>query len=547
MKKLRLYIATACLLPLLLAAGGGCAKVDEPAPTQEETKTISFSIDAPQLNTRSTNTDFTIQRIDLLICDEEERVLQKASTVKDGDKYRAQVVYSTEKRIVHFIANYDWEGWNDTTHLGKDAREVLAGISTDKFTAWKRVVLNNGITEQEPFGTTPIELICNMAKFTLSVTTSALTNVSFAIYNYDKGTIATFNPRAVGDGHYFEEGIITVPANATLKTPTATDFVPMATGAIFTPERENSKATSDYSCMLIKGTFNGQQTYYKIDIVNSMEVRQDIVRNNSYVVEISSVTNIGHPDIASALASAADNTNFSLDESLEVYPSITDGTRKLEVDKNFIVITNDSESANFTATYSVKSGANWTVENHRLKSPATILPVAGFEPSVTSATVNLASGLVTVNKNSVPASGELRSKVQVVVDYLDAGHRVKLYRSVMVIVRAPYVMEAWQVGTVARTQKSQMDAKIKLPANFPKELLPLNVKFKTNNFYPHADNPMRFTVQDQTPVYIYTIPDTYVPGTDLPLKFVSNRANSAETIVVSASSCNSVNMAITTN
>lgn len=536
MKKIRLFITA-----VLLAALAGCTTDRDPVVEPgAQTGTISFTLNAPQLKTRAANADFTINRIDLLICDGEERVLQKATTAHDGaGKYTAQVVYSNEPRIVHFVANYDWAGWDDNL-IGKDAREVLAGISTMQFTAWKRMDLPGGITVQQPFGTDPIELICNMAKFTLTVENN-LTDVWFAIYNYDRGTIATFNPRAAGDVHAFEEGVITVPHDVQFAVPTDDDFKPMTGGAFFTFERENSKAGADYSCMIIKGTYSGTETYYKIDIVDAADARQDILRNHSYHITIAGVSNIGHPDIASAIASAADNTNFSLDPSLEVYPSITDGTRKLEVDKNLIVITDDTQSANFTATYSVKSGSTWSVDNSKLGTP-TIEPVDGYEAAVTGASINTTTGEVTVTKNSVPASDELRSKIKIPVDYMDGSVHVQLYRSVTVLVRPAYIMTA-TATTVPTTQNAVMTATLTLPATFLKRLLPLEVRFKTNNFYPHDDNPMRYDY-DGGPVYIYTIPETYKPGMAITLKFKSNKNVSAETIMVSAPYFASVNMAV---
>lgn len=539
MKKILLFLTAT-----LLATLAGCTTDRDPVIEPEEQRgPISFTLNVPQLKTRAANTDFTISRIDLLICDAEERVLQKAATVHDGaGKYTAQVIYSGDPRIVHLIANYDWAEW-DGNLIGKDAREVLAGISTNQFTAWKRIELPGGITMQQPFGTDPIELICNMAKFTLTVE-SGLTDVSFAIYNYDRGTIATFNPRAAGDGHAFAEDVITVPHDVQLAVPTDTDFKPMTGGAFFTFERENSTAGVNYSCMIIKGTYNGTVTYYKIDFVGGTpEVRQNILRNHSYHITVAGISNIGHPDIASAIAAAADNTNFSLDPSLEIYPSITDGTRKLEVDKNLIVITDNSQSANFTATYSVNNGGTWTEDNSKLGTP-TIEPVSGYEAAVTNVTINTTTGEVTVTKNPLPASGELRSKIKIPVDYWDSGIHVQLYRSVIVLVRPAYVMTA-TASTVPATQNAVMTVTLTLPDNFPTRLLPLEVRFKTDNFYPHGDNPMRYDY-DGGPVYIYTLPDAYTPGTPINnIKFKSNKAASAETIVVSAPYCAPVNMAVT--
>ncbi|TYK39533.1 fimbria major subunit [Bacteroides pyogenes] len=535
MKKLLSYIPL-----LLLAMAQGCSSGEEPAVQPPSPQgAISFTIRAPQIPPSRSGGDFTINRIDLLVCDDAERILEKASTVHNGSgTYTAQVTYSNDPRIVHFIANYDWTGWNDEL-IGKDAREALAGISTTQFTAWKRIELSGGITQQQPFGDTPVEMICNMAKFTLSVQ-SGLENVSFAIYNYDRGTIATFNPRAEGtDGHVFDENAITVPADAELKVPSLSDFQPMTGGAVFTFERDNASAGNDYSCMIVKGEFSGQTTYYKIDIVNTDEERQDIRRNNSYHINVSNVTNIGHPDIESAIASAADNTNFSLDPSLEVFPSITDGIRKLEVDKNFIVVTEPSQSGNFTATYSVRSGESWVTDNEKMS--VSLKPVEGYEAAVSNAVIDSSTGHVSVTLHSIPGSGELRSKIVVQVEYEDGITPVRLYRSVTVVVRPNFTFQAWQVGTVPATQGATMHARVMLPGTFPKELLPLEVRFKTANFFPAPANPMRLTIIDQTPAYIYTITER---GVAIPLEFLSNRAVSAETMVVMIDYCTPVNMPV---
>lgn len=530
MKKITLYIALLCL-----AALQACSVNDEPMPEPQAAQgTIVFKINKPQLKTRA-NTDFSIQSIVLLVCDDNERILQKATTAESADTYTAQVVYSNQKRIVHFIANYDWSDWSDE-YVGKDAREVLAGVSTNQFTAWKRIELPAGITGQTPFGTDPIELICNMAKFTLDVKKD-LTDVSFAIYNYDRGTIATFNPRSGGTNlHKFEEGVITVPHDVQLKVPTPVDFVPMA-NAIFTFERDNATAIEDYSCIIIRGKYEGTETYYKVDIVNSENKRVDISRNHSYNITISGVNNLGHTSIAAAIASAADNTNFSLDPSLEVFPVIADGMRKLQVDRNFIVVTDASHSANFKATYSVRSGSEWNVDNTKISVAHE--EVEGFNPSVNSVSFDSSTGIVTVDTK--PLNGKtLCSKVMVKVEYQDGLAAVNLYRAVKVISRPAFVLTAEQIGTVIKTQKAVMNAKVEIPTDFPEELLPIGLRFKTNNFFPHPDNPMRLTIEDETPVYIYTVTNVGVHN----LKFLSNRANSAETIEVTANYFAPVNMEI---
>lgn len=521
MKTLKFYIG---LLLFTMIIGCTSDKDELVEPIQ---KGISFNIHTIQLSTRA-NSDFTIGTIDLLICNEQEEILQKVRAVGSGSSYTATaVIHSPEKRIVHFIANYNsWD--SDANIIGKDAREVLAGITTTDFVAWKRIELTNGIVNTTPFsGFEPIELICNMACFTLQV--DGLTNVSFAIYNYDRGTITTFNPQT----YKFQENLITIPAKVEMKIPTIGDFVNAKVGASGTPsekfftfERRNSKSATNYSCMIVKGDLSGTTYYYKIDLIDNNDVRQDIIRNYSYNMVISRVDKTGSSSITAAINGAAANINFTLDENMEIYPSITDGLHKLEVNNNLIVVTDASQTANFKATYSKKNGSTWETVSGKFQNPV-IKPIDGYAPAVSSASIDN-NGNVTVNIKSL-SSEEKQSKIQISVN--DGGK--KFYRTVNIVIREAYILNIVDTNKNSG-QGSEQTVTLQIPSDFPKEKLPINLHFKTNDYFPHKDTPMRFTSVGGTPVYIYTIPETYNPGENLTLKFRSNKEDSNESVEISA-------------
>ena len=490
---------------------------------------ISFSV-AGSLSQMRAAGDPSLDRIDMIIADADHRILERAIATQRGTSYHASVHLSREKRFVHFLAGFDDSLWSDD-FLGKDVREVLPRLSTDKSTAWSMVQVES-LLGKSPFKE-PIVLVRNQPLVLVTVANPGnYKDMSYSIYNLDRGTLCAFDPTSKA----FVHGAVTVPPNAELRIPTDNDFVPAdGTIPLSTFERVNSVAGKDYSCILLRGkSLSGSYRYFKIDIEDEHGHRPDLIRGRRYHVKIKGIDGDGHGSILEAIHAAADNTNISLDEALDIYPSISDGQHKLEVDRTLLLVTKRHGSKiSFMADYHYKTGDVWHRDLTRLKQPR-VTGVEGYLPAVKSATLDPSTGRVTCVPESLPEVGEKRSLVTVYADYMERNLPIRIYRKVLVVLTSTYRFSA-NAKPVERRQGAPLSISFSIPASFPKRLLPQEIGFVTHNFYPDASNPMRFTVKDGTPMYIYTInPGEYLPGKVFVVRFRSNRRGSAERIFLSS-------------
>src|SRR5690554_8078315 len=114
-------------------------------------------------------------------------------------------------------------------------------------------------------------------------------------------------------------------------------------------ERKNAYAT-DITTVIVRGNYNGQQYYYKIDLIDSEKNRYDIERNYHYIVKIKTVTRSGYINFDDALEGASHN-NTALDPIIEKYPIISDGISKLGVEKTLVILTKPNQQFSVWAKF----------------------------------------------------------------------------------------------------------------------------------------------------------------------------------------------------
>lgn len=152
----------------------------------------------------------------------------------------------------------------------------------------------------------------------------------------------------------------------------------------YVPETVNSGAEFDgAACLVIGGRFGSQdavETYYRIDFAEvrfengsqlkpTPESRMDLLRNNAYVVNITSVSGAGEESPDDALTN--DNTKLTAeivawDQGQQVGDIVTDGVYSLSVDKSEVQYYADGTPETFTVKtdYEGELGVGWkmTVE-----------------------------------------------------------------------------------------------------------------------------------------------------------------------------------------
>ena len=205
MKKI-IYIVT---LIAAIFATASCAKetVDEAVPEVSEGKEVTIACCAlvPDISalTKSLGEVKTINSLYVIAFDDlgyyvESEKAVNLSTDADGfTTFNVTLHATTEKRILHFIANYDMGNISYASESNIIAR-LETKDADDAY--WQRVVLTNGIPSAANTLPTelnnPIPLIRNFAKITVSVdkTVTDFTLEGFIVVNVpDKGTVAPYN------------------------------------------------------------------------------------------------------------------------------------------------------------------------------------------------------------------------------------------------------------------------------------------------------------------------------------------------------------------
>lgn len=512
MNKILQGLSIFCLIIL-----AGCSQEDpftpKPYPQEGKEVTVSFSAVVPEFKTVLTRANGGVNDMHLLVFDEYGNfIVRRRATLTDqsstGGKFTAQLPATTRPRSIHFISNF--EDYNDTP--GVNEAGVIALMHTENATFWSRVELNNGISETSFNGIT-VELLRNQAKMSVENDADNFSYEGFTIHNKpEKGTVA---PYSVANG--FTEGTITEPSNVALIAAQTTGI---STEEKYLFERKNANA-ANITTVIVKGIYNGQSYYYKIDLIDTDKSRYDIERNYQYTVRIQNVTRAGYTSFNDALEGASHN-NTALDPIIERYPMISDGTSKLEVERTLVVLTQPGQTFQVWAKY-FPDATSEAVDN----SDVTVAIQTGNEAlEATSLTFDPATGIIRAT-----AVGELGADPKVAVIRVSQG---ELARSIRVILRTPFSFNPVTInngnpGLVSNGQSQDAILRFHIPDDFPDDLFPLPVRIYTQGLYS-AVSGLEMVVESGHIHYIYRVEQRG----EQTVQFKTNKSDNMEAVILQA-------------
>lgn len=497
------------LLALLLF---GCSQeyLENDISTKKGNVTVQFKVEIPEatpMSTRAVN-ETLIADLWLLVFDENGRYISRHQATLSGNNFVVTLPQSNNKRIVHFIANYNWGSFNDAASVTKDEGEIIAPLQSTDLIFWQRMVLNSGINANI-FTAQPISLLRNMAKFTLvNQPTSGLLNAKFALFNKaSAGSVAPFNT-----ANRTFDPVITEPVGVTFTSSST-----LAVDDIYAFERKNSTVTTDPTYVIVQGTYAGATYYYKIDIIDSNKNMYDIQRNVWFKIIIQSVTMAGYSTLAAAQSSPASN-NISASVLLQSYPTISDGLFVLSVDKTVISFTSNGQTLNANTTYKTVAGV---AQNSAIT--VTLVQDANYPVVNGAVSYDVVTGNLTANINNVPSGG---------VSYfatikIEAGN---LSRTIRLMLHAPFTFTNISItpSVVANVLESPATLKFTIPAE-AEYLLPFDCYITSAYLTPNFGNIE--VVQDDG-IYKYKWKVTAVGQQTI--NFKTNTNNAAETIFINA-------------
>lgn len=306
----------------------------------------------------------------------------KMEGITEIKQFKVSLYKSSQKRIVHFVANHDWSGFpQDYFAHGKHAGEFmthetlvsnigeLEGGDPTKMPLWCRVSV--GTLDENTFDGKVVKLLRNYAKLSLEInpaiassSSSPTKNAYFDLEGYtlinlcDRGAIAPFYVNgAVVDFAYS-------PTQASLPTGVQLHFDEDAvlagsavlqykslTEPFYLYEKDNLRAEKKVALILKGHRYNkdtgvNETRYYKVDIVRrnkptagmyGTQTYFDIIRNKHYRVYINAINSDGFKTLKEAIQAPSGNNVFA-DTKLEDYKKISDGTYTLTVDPIQLIV-----------------------------------------------------------------------------------------------------------------------------------------------------------------------------------------------------------------
>ncbi|CEA15840.1 hypothetical protein ING2E5B_1087 [Fermentimonas caenicola] len=514
MSKIIKAISLICLIII-----AGCSQDVIIIPDQQiqegEEVAVSFNTIIPEFKTVVTRANGGVNDMYVLVFDENGNYIARrqatlSNQTETGGTFIVQLPSSSNSRIVHFISNYDWSGFNDIAGLNEAT--VVALLSTSNTTFWSRVELENGISSTSFSGLT-VSLLRNQAKISVVNEADELTFNGFTIHNKpSKGSVAQYSSTTG-----FEEGVITEPLDMTLIPAQSSDI---STDEKYLFERKNAYAT-DITTVIVRGNYNGQQYYYKIDLIDLEKNRYDIERNYHYIVKIKTVTRAGYTSFNDALEGASHN-NTALDPIIEKYPIISDGISKLEVEKTLVILTKPNQQFSVWAKYFPE------ISNTSFNNSGVSVTLQSGNTSIVEGSLNFNPTTGNITATGLSQIPEEPGNARIVVSKGD------LARTIRVVLRTPFSFSPVTIndqnpGLVADGQSSQATLKFNIPDDFPDDLFPLPIRIYTNGLYP-ASTGLEMVVEGSQIHYIYRATQRGIQT----INFKTNKSGNAETVAIKA-------------
>lgn len=560
--------------------------------------TLTFQTAMPgmTMGTRSTS---DIKNLTLLVFNDQHRYLYRAKAtlvqiedvpagidfwphnVKYGPvdnkvyKFTVTLMTSTKPRIIHFLANYaklDSVLVDDQALEGADEGEVIPRIVSkdmDNYSYWQSFKFDN--IDQNSFNGKAFELLRDKARIMVNnnkdVTGFELKG--FAIHNApDRGTIAPYisktelNP--LGPREMYRDVLYTFPLD-----PTETTLPPNITlkdyGDVTTNTKElrlfeysNSQAEASKQMSVIiygKGKADQNYAYYKLDIVRNVYAdpenktgyigaqRFDILRNNNYVVTITSANGKGYATYAEAVRQPASNNLFGSVE-LQDYADVTDGQYTLIVDNTNAIMTLPGyfySPITFVGPNLEKPAEHVAVYLNGKECTGAITG----DPYIDYAQYNKTTGVLDVNVTNIPTDVDKTYTFNVVASPPNSPTHIQ--RTITLMLRKRYDFKLRLDDTDPnRLQGSPVNLTFTVPGTLPSTLYPFDIYIAADQLSPlvttTVNDQMKVLKQGQRTYYVYTVRTPSTTDQEITLHFQRTRTNGTCDVTAISSNFNNTDI-----
>lgn len=521
-----------------------------------EKVTLNFSVAVPEaqnVDSRGFGEKATISKMYVVVFDGSGRLSEsvQATLVNATDGKHTDVDHTVQKdytvtltatdqsRIIHFVA-YD-EITNDplTAKLAPNSIQYASestifgedlNVNGERDVYWQRITVSGIYASMNSDGTlsangvTPnemqlVHLVRNFAKIT--VNTDAVKNhtsfvyTGFVVVNTEShGTVAPYNgtrgfPNYVASTTTGEtttyssvsydnlvttqEFTGTVPSRSSTNSDIPTTYT---SDAKYVYERTHDDKFPTY--IIIKGTWGGKATYYKVDIVKKGSANTNgytpdqyyhILRNFAYNIVIDAVNGEGYDNPGKAAAEAASN-NISASVTLQPLANISDGTSRLFVNyTEKILISGKQNSVDLEFMY-LPNANSTTVNNDAVYISKGNGILINSEITKTKSGTNKNYWTYTIPVTRVDVLSE-----QTVTVFVPGGLQ-RTVNYIMIPQAYSLVANCWDGGneTVVREDKQipanmnkKVTVSVQIPTGLPSSIFPLTFILGSNQHSIYSD------------------------------------------------------------
>ena len=525
----------------------------------DEKVTLNFSVTIPEsqnVDSRSFGEKATISKMYVVVFDGSGRLSESVeATLLDNNtavnnhtevdhivqkEYQVTLKATDQSRIIHFVA-YD-EITNkdplteklDPTTIQYASESTIFGedlnVTGERDVYWQRITVSGIYASMNSDGTlsangvTPnemqlVHLVRNFAKITVNTdkvkSHTSFEYTGFVVVNTEShGTVAPYNgtrgfPNYVASTTAGEtttyscvsydnlvttqEFTGTVPSRSSTNSDIPTTYT---SDAKYVYERTHDDKLPTY--IIIKGTWGGKATYYKVDIVKKGSANTNgytpdqyyhILRNFAYNIVIDAVNGEGYDNPGKAAAEAASN-NISASVTLQPLANISDGTSRLFVNyTEKILISGKQNSVDLEFMY-LPNANSTTVKN------AAVYISKGNGILINSKITKTESG---TNKNywtyTIPVTRVDVLSEQTVTVFVPGGLQ-RTVNYIMIPQAYSLVANCWDGGNqdvnrddkqIPANMNKKVTVSVKIPTGLPSSIFPLTFILGSNQHSIYSD------------------------------------------------------------
>ena len=487
---------------------------------------LTFNVSIPEaqkVESRAFGKAPTLSSLWLVLFDEQGYYVGKAqaknasanSTTIDGvnkdneTSFYVELDVTESPRIIHFIGNYDLA---DATLAGHENAIISRlNVTGGQDAYWQRINVDEikkktGATADDndlfegdiPTTMKPVYLLRNFAKITVTNEVSTFTYQGFDIITTEShgsvapymGTGSTSFPVFIGKSYDdllgsgytgFTPGSSQEENTFNKDTKSFSVEPSFSTESQYLYERNNQDGQT---YVIVKGQWNGQDTYYKIDLIRTVQgsavTYYHILRNFHYNIKIKKVEGAGYGSPEAAAAGAASNNIFA---SVELQHLTNIGTGKARLFVNYAsktLISNapvtleyrfvDEDGKDENSRIQIEGGAGEVIA--RISEPV----------HDSDAVENAGYSYITITPNN---PGTLSKEQSITLYDSETG----LQRKIVYTLRNAYPLDVTCSSNVAPLVGSPVEVTIKIDAGLPDYLFPLTFYVESSklSIYPDAN------------------------------------------------------------